>query len=186
MGDTLIIDGASLSFNDLVAWVASSGALLSLISVAVTQVLWMVWARLRPLSVPAGNRKRGISLLVPFVLIMLWYGVAILLGHDTLTWARWWIWIAVGMFGATGKQIGWFVYILLKGEKPAAGQEVPTLQDVLALARTADWRVVLNNLPVVIAALFAAPVPAPAPVPPPLATPATPALSQEQTASVVG
>src|SRR5437868_12638092 len=114
-----------MSIQDLITWVAWAGGLLGIVSAVATQLLFIAWARIKP-PLPTGNKKRGVSLLVPFLLILGWYGALILTQHDIASSSRLWLWIAVGAVGATGKQIGWFIYMAVKGSPPLPGQEVPS------------------------------------------------------------
>jgi hypothetical protein len=158
----VIVAGQAIPLDELVTWVAWAGGLLGIVAAVVTQLLFIAWARIKP-PLPTGNKKRGISLIVPFLLILSWYGILILSNHDVADPSRLWLWFAVGCVGATGKQIGWFIYLAVRGEEPPPGQEVPTLSQVAALLRGANWATVLANLPALLDALFPAQPPPPQP-----------------------
>lgn len=175
-----------ISLSDLSIWVASSGAIAGALSVAILQLIWQMWARLKPLDVIKSNVKRGLSLVVPFLLALLWYVLATAFGKDQLNPDRLLIWLGVGTVGATGKQIGWFLYTLLRGQSPTVGEETLTWATLLSLVKSANPAQVLSNLPAVIAALFppvtspppqdsqwVATPPPPAPVTPPTSTTTT-------------
>lgn len=151
-------------------WVAQVGGILGILSVAFLSLLWTWLAHRKTPIVFPSNTKRGISIIFPIVLAFSWYGVSAYLGSDTLNWSRVVVWASVGIFAATGKQIGYFIYEALRGTPAPDGKDTPTWEDIVALVQNTDWLKVLQSAPAnwatILIALGFGGVSVPAPVVP--------------------
>jgi hypothetical protein len=104
------------SFRELMLLLTTSGTAVGALSAFLTALLWSFLAEYWPGSGyrPSENRKRAVSVVLPFVLVLGCYGVLVLQGATHFDEETLWTVIGVAVFAVTGKQIAFTGYRALR------------------------------------------------------------------------
>lgn len=96
-----------ITLPDLLLALTSSGLAVGAVSAFLTGLLWRALAEYWPGQgyQPAENWKRLVSLVLPFVVVLVCYAALVAQGGTAFTEETLWAVLYVGLVGATGKQL---------------------------------------------------------------------------------
>ncbi len=109
-----------ITFHDLRILLTTSGAAVGAVAAFLTGLLWAFLAEYRH-AAPSENTKSAVSVVLPFVLVLVCYSVVVAQGQTPFNEETLWTVLYIAVVSVTGKQIVFAGYRALRPQQASQG-----------------------------------------------------------------
>lgn len=154
-----LVASPNMDFVQIISWVLQAAGLFGLASMYISDILFKLWARIKPGPAPQPWARNLVAAAVPFTVVTAIYVAAVFTGNDVWGWANYFDFAQVGFAAATGQALA----RVLTGQVP----NYITLDDLILWAKANNPQLVIAAIEQALADLLNPPQLPPPPAPAP-------------------